>query len=61
MKTINDLELAEIVGGADSFWQDVGQFVGGFVGSLRSGYGWSGIPTPFYGAFLAGTVAAVYA
>lgn len=56
MKTIDDQELAAISGG-DSFWQDLGQFTGGFVGCLTSDI--PSVPNlPFYMSFVAGLVAA---
>jgi bacteriocin-like protein len=37
MKTLEENELSKIVGG-DSFWRDLGQFIGGAVGSVVNGY-----------------------
>lgn len=57
MKTIEDSMLGGIVGG-DSFWEDLGEFVGGFAGSFSSGFG--GVTSvPLQGAVTAGLTAAV--
>ena len=57
MKTIEDSALVEFFGG-DSFWEDLGEFVGGFAGSFSSGFG--GVTAvPLQGAVTAGLVAAV--
>jgi hypothetical protein len=56
MKIIEDSALIEIVGG-DSFWEDLGEFVGGFAGSFSSGIG--GVTAvPLQGAVTAGLLAA---
>ncbi len=56
MKTIEDSELVETVGG-DSFWEDLGEFVGGFAGSFSSGFG--GVSAvPLQGNVTAGLIAA---
>lgn len=36
MKTINDHQLDEIVGGGDSFAKDLGQFIGGATGWIEA-------------------------
>lgn len=51
MKTMQDSELTAVVGG-DSFWRDLGQFVGGAIGSVVNGY-----PTLYPGTFGGSTVA----
>lgn len=56
MNSISENDLSLICGGADSFWQDLGQFCGGFI----SGFGVvADIPgAPLSGAFTAGIIAA---
>lgn len=56
MNTIEDSMLSEIVGG-DNFWEDLGEFVGGFAGSFSSGFG-GGTSVPLQGAVTAGLIAA---
>jgi bacteriocin-like protein len=60
MKTLENAELAAINGG-DSFWEDLGEFVGGAVGGAQSGFGnVPGMPhTILSGPLLAGLLAAV--
>jgi hypothetical protein len=55
MNTIEDSELVAVVGG-DGFWEDLGEFVGGFVGGINFGYPGQ---APFQGAVTAGLIAAV--
>ncbi len=59
MKTLESSELSQVFGG-DSFWTDLAQFTGGFVGGLRSGFGSvPGMPTTIVtGAITAGLIAA---
>lgn len=60
MKTLEVTEMAAISGG-DSFWEDLGEFVGGVVGGAQSGYGVApGNPsTSLSGPILAGILAAM--
>lgn len=57
MKTIDDAELSKISGG-DSFWRDLGQFAGGFVGSIVNGYPSLYPMAPGGSAFAYGVIAA---
>lgn len=59
MKPIDDHQLVQIVGG-DGFWEDLGEFVGGFVSGAKSGFGnVPGMPhTILSGPILAGILAA---
>lgn len=55
MKTIDDVEMSSIFGGGDSFYKDLGQFIGGFVSGVFNLPHPSG---PLAGGIVGGIIAA---